>query len=289
MLRRQTRERREYIFKKSQESQERAIYERKQQIKDLLAAGKPLPTELRNEVRKEGGRNLVLDEAQAEPRNHVDDEYAKVGTYDPKIVITTSRSPSSRLLQFSKELRLVFPNSYRLNRGNTVIRSLAPACLSQGVTDLILLHETRGRPDAMIISHLPHGPTLSLTLHNVTLRHDVSSNATSTVSEQYPNLIFEGFSTKLGDRVMGILRALFPVPKEEAKRVMTFANENDFVSFRHHVFAKTSHKDVQLAEVGPRFEAKPYEIRQGTIEQTEADVEWLLRPYMRTAKKRNQM
>jgi hypothetical protein len=33
---------------------------------------------------------------------HIDDEYAKVGTYDPKIVITTSRSPSSRLLQFSK-------------------------------------------------------------------------------------------------------------------------------------------------------------------------------------------
>jgi hypothetical protein len=38
----------------------------------------------------------------AAPKNHIDDEYAKVGTYDPKIVITTSRSPSSRLLQFSK-------------------------------------------------------------------------------------------------------------------------------------------------------------------------------------------
>lgn len=38
----------------------------------------------------------------ADPRSHIDDEYAKVGTYDPKIVITTSRSPSSRLLQFSK-------------------------------------------------------------------------------------------------------------------------------------------------------------------------------------------
>lgn len=46
------------------------------------------------------------------------------------------------------------------------------------------------------------------------------------------------------------------MPKEDAKRVMTFKNENDFISFRHHVFAKTGHKDVQLAEVGPRFEAK---------------------------------
>lgn len=100
------------------------------------------------------------------------------------------------------------------------------------MTDLILVHETRGVPDALIVSHLPHGPTLSMTLSNVVLRHDVSSNADSTVSEQYPHLIFEGFGSKLGDRVKGILGALFPVPKDDAKRVMTFANDNDFISFR---------------------------------------------------------
>lgn len=76
-------------------------------------------------------------------------------------------------------------------------------------------------------------------------------------------------------------------------------------TYSHHVYAKTSHKDVQLAEVGPRFEAKreycltllevsisdqlAYEIRQGTLDQKEADIEWLYRPYMRTAKKRNQL
>lgn len=32
-----------------------------------------------------------------------------------------------------------------------------------------------------------------------------------------------------------------------------------------------------------------FEIRQGTVDQTAADVEWLLRPYMRTSKKRNQL
>jgi U3 small nucleolar ribonucleoprotein protein IMP4 len=37
---------------------------------------------------------------------------------------------------------------------------------------------------------------------------------------------------------------------------MTFVNEGDFISFRHHVFVKTSHKEVQLAEVGPRFEMR---------------------------------
>ena len=73
--------------------------------------------------------------------------------------------------------------------------------------------------------------------------------------------------------------------------------------FRHHVFVKTGKKEVQLAEVGPRFEMKrepdatrslqcywcfslAYEIRLGTIEQEEADKEWVLSHYTRTARKR---
>jgi len=84
-----------------------------------------------------------------------------------------------------------------------------------------------------------------------------------------------------------VLKYLFPVPKEDSKRVMTFSNRDDFVSFRHHVFVKIPPKQVQLAEVGPRFDMKPYEIRQGTIEQKVADREWVLAHYSRTAKKRS--
>jgi U3 small nucleolar ribonucleoprotein protein IMP4 len=32
----------------------------------------------------------------------VDDEYSKAGIEDPRILITTSRNPSSKLLQFAK-------------------------------------------------------------------------------------------------------------------------------------------------------------------------------------------
>ena len=85
----------------------------------------------------------------------------------------------------------------------------------------------------MIISHFPYGPTLYLSLHNVALRHDIESYRSSAVSEQYPLLIFENFSSKLGDRIRDILKYLFPVPKEDSKRLMTFANENDFISFRY--------------------------------------------------------
>jgi len=34
-------------------------------------------------------------------------------------------------------------------------------------------------------------------------------------------------------QVKSILKYLFPVPKPESKRVMTFANTNDFISFRY--------------------------------------------------------
>ena len=34
--------------------------------------------------------------------NHQDDEYAWAGVQDPKIMITTSHNPSSRLKQFAK-------------------------------------------------------------------------------------------------------------------------------------------------------------------------------------------
>jgi len=133
-------------------------------------------------------------------------------------------------------MRLVFPNSNRINRGNYVVKELAEACRANEVTDLIVVHEHRGVPDAMIVSHFPHGPTVYYTLNNVQLRHDIGTYKNSTVSEQYPHLIFENFSSPLGERMRDTLKYLFPVPKEDSKRVMTFANEDDFISFRYGCF-----------------------------------------------------
>ena len=67
--------------------------------------------------------------------------------------------------------------------------------------------------------------------------------------------------------------------------MITFANVDDYISFRHHTYDQQG-KRVELTEVGPRFEMKLYQIRLGTLDQPDADVEWSLRPYMRTARKR---
>ena len=86
-------------------------------------------------------------------------------------------------------------------------------------------------------------------------------------------------------KTLTILKYLFPVPKEDSKRVITFSNANDFVSFRHHIYEKRG-KEVVIQEVGPRFEMKLFQIKLGTVDQAEADVEWALRPYMNTSRKR---
>lgn len=139
---------------------------------------------------------------------------------------------------FVKELRLIIPNSQRMNRGNYEMTQLVNACRANEVTDFIVVHEHRGVPDGLIICHLPFGPTAYFTLTDVIMRHDIPE--IGTMSEQYPHLIFHNFKSILGTRVMNILKYLYPVPKEDSKRVITFANHDDYISFRHHIYKYVS-------------------------------------------------
>ena len=81
------------------------------------AEGKPIPSELRREEAELRHQVGLEDDNTAVQRTHIDDEYGHAGEQDPKILITTSRDPSSRLVQFAKEIKLLLPNSQRVNRG----------------------------------------------------------------------------------------------------------------------------------------------------------------------------
>jgi U3 small nucleolar ribonucleoprotein protein IMP4 len=63
-----------------------------------LMLDKAIPTEIRNEAR------ALHHESEMDLRGvqSVDDEYAAMGTREPKVCVTTSRDPSSRLKQFAK-------------------------------------------------------------------------------------------------------------------------------------------------------------------------------------------
>eukprot|EP01079_Euglenida_sp_SAG-EU17-18_P009251 gene9251-1661_t len=216
-------------------------------------------------------------------RNTIDDEYALVGLEDPQILMTTSHDPSQKLVSFVKEMRLAFPNSVRLNRGKLPRSELVHTARTHGFTDVMMFTETRGVPNGVTISHLPYGPTFYFTLYNVVTRHDIED--IGPMSEAYPHLVCDNFTTPLGKRVMHGLQSLFPVPRPDSARIVSFSNSEDFISFRNHTHRKNG-KEVELAEAGPRFEMLLYEIRLGTVEMKEAETEWSLRPYFNSAKKR---
>lgn len=67
-------------------------------------------------------------------------------------------------------------------------------CLKNEFTDLILLHEHRGEPDGMIVSHMPLGPTVYFGIKNAVLRHDLKEKP-DNMSQAFPHLIFNGFES----------------------------------------------------------------------------------------------
>ncbi|XP_053328676.1 U3 small nucleolar ribonucleoprotein protein IMP4 isoform X1 [Spea bombifrons] len=310
MLRREARLRKEYLYRKAQEAKLHGIEDKKQRLKRALEENRLIPTEVRRDALALQQQIEYDDEGGEGVASHVDDEYKWAGVEDPKIMITTSRDPSSRLKMFAKEMKLVFPNAQRMNRGKHEVGALVQACKANDVTDLLIVHEHRGMPDGLIVCHLPFGPTAYFTLCNVVMRHDIPD--LGTMSEAFPHLIFHNFTSRLGQRVRtvpqlprypvtqrvsealclsfqvsNILKYLFPVPKDDSRRVITFANQDDYISFRHNVYKKTDHRNIELSEVGPRFEMKLYMIKLGTLEnENTAEVEWRWHPYTNTAKKR---
>ncbi|KAF4350003.1 hypothetical protein F8388_017581 [Cannabis sativa] len=291
MLRRNIRLRREYLYRKSLEGKARILYEKKLKIKEIQEEGKQVPTELRNEeaaLRHEidledestAGMVLVIVLLFEKKLAHIPsyaDTWGWVMASDKPFVLNADeldirieqkikgenryfdgKTFTSASTLSKAELSLVFPNSLRTNRGGQVISEMIESCRRRDFTDVILVHEHRGVPDGLIISHLPYGPTAYFQLLNV-----------------------------VGERAANILKHLFPSPKPETKRIITFANESDYISFRHHIYERQAGpKSVELKEIGPRFELRLFQIKLGTVDQSEAEIEWVIRPYMNTSKKR---
>ncbi|KAL2874385.1 snoRNA-binding rRNA-processing protein imp4 [Colletotrichum sp. CLE4] len=250
MIRKQARQRRDYLYRKALILKEAETTEKRAQLRSALASGKPIDPEIAKNkaLRKDYQYDESRPDRTVDEEMDLDDEYSQLsGISEPRLLVTTSRDPSSRLQNFSKEIRLLFPTSVRLNRGNLILPDLVQSSKSNGLTDLVLLHEHRGVPTAM---------------------------------------------TRLGQRVVKILKHLFPPldpPTTKAKvgsRVVTFVNNEDSIEVRHHVFVRTSYDSVELAEVGPRMTMRPFEIRGGTLENKDGDVEWHLTQYTRTGRKK---
>ena len=71
-------------------------------LNTAIETGKSIPTELVNESRKLHHESELDLRTTGGDSADIDDEYANIGIREPKVCITTSRDPSSRLKQFAK-------------------------------------------------------------------------------------------------------------------------------------------------------------------------------------------
>ncbi|KAK6589915.1 U3 snoRNP IMP4 [Cryptosporidium xiaoi] len=285
MIRRNARQRKEYLFSKDVELLRKKKLERTAKLKEAIEGGRQIPTELRG-ISDKLLEDIDLTDVSASQKSLIDNEYISIGPHEPKILVTTSRNPSNRLIQFVKELCLVIPNSSRINRGGHVLKEFSDLCRSNGATDLIVVHEHRGEPDSMVVSHFPHGPTAYFSLDEVILRHDLP-NKLSNLPQSNPHLVFQDFNTDLGRRVCDILRHLFPSSTDKSQRVISFVNINDQITFRNYVWKKEDDKEtgnLQIVELGPRFRLRLYKIELGTVEMRNLSTEWVHRPFFNKRK-----
>ena len=99
-IRREIRLRKDFLYRKQVDAQLAVRNDKKRKIQSAIDEGKSLPTELLFEARQlnhENEMDLRPDESAA-----IDDEYATIGIREPKVCVTSSRDPSSRLKQFTK-------------------------------------------------------------------------------------------------------------------------------------------------------------------------------------------
>ena len=77
------------------------------------------------------------------------------------------------------------------------------------------------------------------------------------------------------------------MPKECFRCLVTFVNDWDYISLRHHTYKLVDGWQIELKEAEPCFKLKLHKINFGTVDAEDvADVEWVLKPYMNTARKR---
>jgi ribosome production factor 1 len=190
------------------------------------------------------------------------DEFADYfsDTVRPKIIITTRPRPSSKLFHFIGDLMRFFPQLYYYPRKSFSVKDICEFALKRNFTHLIVLSEKNKVCNGMIISHLRRtgaaaggdehakcaGPTAFFKVSNVITSSNVPNHGSAT--SHVPELVLNGFGTRLGHRVGRFLGSLFPHNAQfQGRQVATFHNQRDYIFVRHHRYifeaGKEEYKD----------------------------------------------
>lgn len=207
------------------------------------------------------------------------------GKTSPKVIITTCREASEKLLDFSKEFQQIIPNSELVPRRNYTVEEMTHYGINREYTALLIFNERNKKPEGLWIMHLPEGPTAHFKLSNTWYRKQLPNHGNPT--EYLPELLLKNFDTRLGARISRLFGALFPVnPQYRGRNAVTFHNQRDFIFFRHHRYLFNEKGDrVRLQEVGPRMTLKLRSLQKGLFQGDPESYEFRYRPRMQIDRK----
>ncbi len=186
------------------------------------------------------------------------DEFASffAGQTTPRLLITTNPDARKDAHRFGAELADLFPNSeYRVRPHKTMLRDVVAEAAKRDYTHAVVVGESRKALDTLTVVKLPEGPAAVFKLTSVVLGKGIAGHGRS--SGHAPELVLQGFATRLGHRVGRMLVSLFPpAPEFRGRQVVTFHCQRDFIFVRRHRYVFESGTRARLQEIGPQFTLK---------------------------------
>jgi len=236
---------------------------------------------------REYDETIVLPDDQEVLKDEEVDEFAEFfkGDKPPSILITTCTSPTPASINFVKELLPVFPNASFYKRGAFRLQDIVKWADSKNFTDVIVINENRKIPNALLLVHLPNGPTAHFKLTGIQPSKEIEGHGKCS-DKNAPELLLNNFNTRLGHSVGRMFATLLPkTPNFRMRRVVCFHNQRDFIFFRHHRYIFEAKDKVRLQELGPRFCLKLKSLQHGTFD-TNGEYEWVHKREMDTSRRR---
>ncbi|KAI3378586.1 hypothetical protein SNEBB_007109 [Seison nebaliae] len=201
---------------------------------------------------------------------------------DPKLLVMTKKRANHRTRTFCREISKAFYNCKYVNRRGFDIKKMVPRAAAVGFTHLVLIDENNEKPNSMLISRLPDGPTARFKIQSTKITSEMSRIHEKTKNCNWlthrPEMIINNMSTRLGLQVGRFLATMFPQdPSFRYRRVCTFHNQRDFIFFRHHRYQFEGEKKADLMELGPRFTMRLQSLQKGTFDSKFGEYEFLLK------------
>jgi len=288
---------RQQMYKKEKNAKKKIKIEKKQRAKKLkeeLGDNAPPKQEPKSlDKMREVDITMVGKEDEEVFADINEDEFAPYyrNEKQAKIMITTRPRPSKNLFAFIQDLLNLFPKCYYYPRKKFSLKQIVEFSEKKSFTHIMVINEKDKQCNAMIVTHLPYGPTACFKVTNIVNGGTISGHG--RVTEHRPEVVLNNFNTRLGLRVGRLFGSMFPhEPEFVGRQVATFHNQRDFIFVRYHrymfeerrarpnktqIVGKDGKTAVQVVtqELGPRFTLKLKWLQAGTFDTKEGEFEWI--------------